>query len=633
MKNISTLIFALICFFGMQSKAQVIADFETDISANLQAAWGSVTDPNAFAIVDNPSSSGLNTSAKCLKILQLESYKPWGNGDWYGINLTLDSDIPVDKTSEDHWLHFKYYCTTVGQQIKFEIYGDNRSDIGAGFIPVTKEADLGQWVEVVINLNFDTYNTAMIHNVFIMPNNTYQTNARTAEEITYIDDIEINNVPPAGYINLADFETDITANLVAAFGEIKDPNAFKIVDNPVFDNSSINTSSYCLKVLHKASYKPWGNSDWYGIVINLPAPVSVLRNSNFHYLHFKYYSQTIGAQIGIELYDPKVDLNSAIPAVSVTGKWIDATIDLRDITTLKDDKITKLYVCPNRRYQTDKNTLDQITYFDDFQINDIPPSTPPATVKAELLADFEVANDKMFVEDGITDPEAFEQTANPLKSVINNSDYCLKVVHKPEFKPWGSGDWFGVVIPFDPVINVDKTSAFHFLHYKYLADNPGATINIEFESPKISFNQPVEKIGEWIEVVIDLNTEIWKNKTIKLVKLNPNNQYQTNGSTENETVYFDDIKIDDNPNITSTKGIENTSKLKVYPNPATSSIFVENAINSKLMLYNTLGQQVIEQNITSNKQLVSLNTCIRGVYLMKIISQNGELTSQKIVIQ
>lgn len=633
MKNIFTLFFAFLLTCGIQVKAQVIADFETDISANLQAAWGQVTDPNAFAIVDNPSTSGINTSSRCLMILQLESYKPWGNGDWYGINLVLPADIPVDKTSENHWLHFKYYCASAGQQIKFEIYGDNRTDIGAGYIPLTTDADLGQWVEVVIDLNFDTYKTAMLHNVFIEPNNTYQTNARTADEITYIDDIEINNIAPAGYILLADFETDITENLQAAFGEIKDPNAFKIVDNPVYDNTSINTSNYCLKVLQKASYQPWGNADWFGIVLTLPEPATVIRNSKFHYLHFKYYSETVGAQIGIELYEPKVDLNTAVPAVAVGGKWIDATIDLKDITTLNDDQIVKLYICPNRRYQTDKNTADQITYFDDFQISDVPPSSPPVAAKAELLANFEVFNEKIFVEDGITDPEAFIQTTNPVKNGINQSDLCLKVVHKPEFKPWGNGDWYGVVIPFDPVINVDKSSAFHYLHYKYLADNPGATINIEFESPKISFNQFVETIGNWVEVVVDLNIETWTNKTIKLVKLNPNNQYQTIGQTENETVYFDDILIDDNPFLTSLKGIENASTLKVYPNPATNNIYIENASNSTVQLYNVLGQQVLEQNITNNHQIISLSSCKRGIYLMKIAGKNGDINTRKIVIQ
>jgi len=638
MKNkIFTLLLALLVVFGQKAKAQILADFETDITANLQAAWGEVTDPNAFAIVDNPATDGINKSTKCLKILQLATYKPWGNGDWYGINLTLKADAPVDKTSSVHWLHFKYYSTTVGQQIKFEIYGDNRTDIGAGFFPVTTEADLGKWVEVVVDINIEAYKTALVHNINIMPNNTYQSNARSADEVTYIDDIEINDVPPPGFVVLADFETDITDNMQAAFGEVTDPYAFEIVENPVTDGTGINKSSYCLKVLQTASYKPWGSGDWYGIVLNLPKPVEVLKTSVNHYLHFKYYSATVGQQIGLELYEPKVDLNSVVPAVKETGKWIEAVIDLNDpAVNLTNNKLVKIYICPNRKYQTNGNTKDQVTYFDDFAITNIAPEISLNPAKAEVLSDFETENSKIFVEDGIADTEAFKVVANPLKSGVNLSANCLKVVHKPEFKPWGNGDWYGVVIPFDPQIIVDKTSAFHYLHYKYLAQTLGATINVEFESPKISFNELVEVTDKWVEVVIDLNIESFSNKTIKLAKLNPNNQYQTNGHSANEIVYFDDIVINDNPDKTVTVGIEKLSqpsKFTVYPNPADNVINITNTTNSQVQIFNLLGREIVNLKATSNLQSIDVTNFSEGVYLIKITGNDGNINTQKIVIK
>ncbi len=635
MKNkIFTLLFALLAAFGLQVKAQVIADFETDVTANLQAAWGEVTDPNAFAIVDNPATDGINTSAKCLKVLQMESYKPWGNGDWYGVNYILPVDLAVDKTSSNHWLHFKYYCTTVGQQIKFEIYGDNRSDVGTGFIPTTTEADLGKWIEVIINLNFEGYKTKLLHNINIMPNNTYQTNARTADEITYFDDIVINDVAPAGFAILADFETDISANLQAAFGEVTDPYAFEIAENPVTDGSGVNTSTYCLKVLQKPSYKPWGNGDWYGIVLTLPEPVTMSLNGPMHFLHFKYYSETVGAQIGLELYEPKADLNSVVPRVTETDKWIDVAIDLNDVSALTDNKLVKIYICPNRRYQTDGNTADQITYFDDFEINNIAPVTPPTPAKAEVLADFEIYNPSIFVEDGITDPEAFEQVENPVKTGINPSANCLKVVHKPEFAPWGSADWFGAVIPFDPAIITDKTSEFHYLHYKYLAETIGATINIEVESPKISFTETVYITGEWIEVVIDLDISDFVNKTISLVKLNPNNSYQTNAHTENEIVYFDDIVINNVATATTgVKGISNTSKYSVYPNPASDVIKISDAAGSKLQILSVLGKEVKTVKVDANLQSINVSDLSKGIYLLRVTNNYGKSTTQKIMIK
>ena len=154
---------------------------------------------------------------------------------------------------------------------------------------------------------------------------------------------------------------------------------------------------------------------------------------------------------------------------------------------------------PNKLYETDGNTGDQITYFDDFEINTTAPVVPQVPAEAELLADFETDMPEIFVEDGITDPDAFEIVVNPVTDGINSSANCLKVLHKPEFAPWGSADWFGAVIPFDPELVVDKTSEYHYLHYKYLAETLGATVNIEFESPKVSFDEGLRKTIEWFK--------------------------------------------------------------------------------------------------------------------------------------
>lgn len=628
-----TLIFAFLALTYINVQAQVIADFETDITANLQAAWGEVTDPNAFALVDNPATDGINTSARCLKVLHLESYKPYGNGDWYGINCILPADLPVDKTSSNHWLHFKYYSTTVGQQIKFEIYGDQRTDIGAGFIPLTTAENLGKWIEVVIDLNFDNYNTALLHNINIMPNNTYTTNGRTAEEITYFDDIVINDVPPAGSGILADFETDISANLQAAWGEVTDPYAFEISDNPVTDGTGINTSTYCLKIQQIESYKPWGNSDWYGVVLTLDSPFALLVNSPNHYLHYKYYTETIGAQPGIELYDPKNSLEGPVVAESLTGKWIDMAIDLRTLGA-PITNLNKIFIKPNILYKTNGYPAEQITYFDDFEINSIAPLIPATPAKAEVLADFESAVSGMFVENGITDPEAFAQVENPLKNGINSSANCLKVLHKPEFAPWGSADWYGVIIPFDPKIITDKESEFQYLHYKYLAETLGATVNLEVESPKIGFTDTVTVTNEWVEVVIDLRQTGFVNSTIKQVKLNPNNTYQTNAHTANEIVYFDDIIINDVATLT-TVGLRELNKIKVtvYPNPVVNEINIVNAANSKVQLFNTIGREVLNSNVTNNLQKINVGGLNKGVYILRVTDNTGKTNTQKIIIK
>jgi len=74
------------------------------------------------------------------------------------------------------------------------------------------------------------------------------------------------------------------------------------------------------------------------------------------------------------------------------------------------------------------------------------------------------------------------------------------------------------------------------------------------------------------------------------------------------------------------------SVLSVYPNPATDYLNVANVINeSTISLFNQFGKEVISKNISSNYKL-PVGQFPSGLYLLRINSGNGEIQTEKVVI-
>jgi hypothetical protein len=85
-----------------------------------------------------------------------------------------------------------------------------------------------------------------------------------------------------------------------------------------------------------------------------------------------------------------------------------------------------------------------------------------------------------------------------------------------------------------------------------------------------------------------------------------------------------------------TTGVEKnmkTSEVAIYPNPSSTEITIEGVANSTITIINSIGQEVLFINATSQpKQTIYLNNLINGVYFVKITSTNGSVL-KKIVKQ
>ncbi len=76
---------------------------------------------------------------------------------------------------------------------------------------------------------------------------------------------------------------------------------------------------------------------------------------------------------------------------------------------------------------------------------------------------------------------------------------------------------------------------------------------------------------------------------------------------------------------------EGRTKPQVYPNPATSSIYVNNAVpGSGLAIFNTLGQCIVREILQNNQQHIDMSSFPTGIYLIYLTTKNGEQATFKI---
>jgi len=74
------------------------------------------------------------------------------------------------------------------------------------------------------------------------------------------------------------------------------------------------------------------------------------------------------------------------------------------------------------------------------------------------------------------------------------------------------------------------------------------------------------------------------------------------------------------------------SKIKVYPNPTSNKLFIECEKNSTITLYDMLGKEVLNQNI-SGKSEINISHLPKGIYNARIISESKVVGNSKIVKQ
>ena len=111
-------------------------------------------------------------------------------------------------------------------------------------------------------------------------------------------------------------------------------------------------------------------------------------------------------------------------------------------------------------------------------------------------------------------------------------------------------------------------------------------------------------------------------------------------ATPNFENYTDTINITQtdtlvNIALTPTGISTKTEMVRIYPNPFTHTIIIENAgENSTLTVSNIYGQTILQQQVSeSNKVLIRTENIESGLYFITLTSSDGKHTTNKIIKQ
>jgi hypothetical protein len=96
------------------------------------------------------------------------------------------------------------------------------------------------------------------------------------------------------------------------------------------------------------------------------------------------------------------------------------------------------------------------------------------------------------------------------------------------------------------------------------------------------------------------------------------------------------LKLDRNGNITGSLGINEKIKqteILVYPNPANQCINFEMGLykDFQLSIFNSIGQGVIQQHLTSGNNTIQIQELKTGIYFYKLIDKTGKTLNGKFI--
>ena len=81
----------------------------------------------------------------------------------------------------------------------------------------------------------------------------------------------------------------------------------------------------------------------------------------------------------------------------------------------------------------------------------------------------------------------------------------------------------------------------------------------------------------------------------------------------------------------STSNINTSISVSMYPNPVkNNTLYFSSKEDLKVTIYDVLGKQILVKNLNSNTNNINVETLKKGVYIVKIVSDYGEVTKKLI---
>jgi hypothetical protein len=143
-------------------------------------------------------------------------------------------------------------------------------------------------------------------------------------------------------------------------------------------------------------------------------------------------------------------------------------------------------------------------------------------------------------------------------------------------------------------------------------------------SPNVFLN----KSGHPAEIISGSNVVVVNNTTLSV-----DFDIPAGASVGSWDLHVGSMDLPDGFNVNLLAGINDPKSISVltYPNPANSTLYVENAKNSSLALYNISGENSLSIQVVSDKQQIDVSSLARGTYIL-IIRKDNRTALEKLVI-
>ncbi len=413
----------------------------------------------------------------------------------------------------------------------------------------------------------------------------------------------------AGYTKAQVIENFEVIKMNAMLGGTNDLSSMTVVPNP--DPSGINTSKWVVKYVRDKDGVPWG-----GFWSALATPVDVTVNK---YVHVKVWKPRLspvkfklegGAAGNLETF--------SMTPQATTGAWEEMVFDF----TSKTGTYPTIAFMPDFE---DPLTLtnDIVIYFDDIMVNNNP---APNSAAAYVIEDYEVIQLNLMSADPLVDSSNMTLVPNPDANGVNTSDWVVKFERDKDGIPW-EGFWSALPVPIDLTANKYmhvKVWKPRFSPVKFKIEG-GAAGNLEIFSML-----PQAGTDAWEDLVFDFSS---KTGTYPTIAFMPDFEDPL-ALTQNITIYFDDIILNNDPNpIMGINAINDANKVTVYPTPFDNFLVVKtsDAVNS-VIITSAVGRQVIHlNNVYAGSTTINTSGLAAGLYFVTINSKSANPYTLKVI--
>ncbi|HQU57864.1 MAG TPA: T9SS type A sorting domain-containing protein [Saprospiraceae bacterium] len=529
----------------------------------------------AASVIDNPQSSGINTSSKVGQMVK-------SAGEVYGGSV-LVLDGPID-FGDNNAIKMKVLANRVGASVLLKLEGPGGATTGDLFATTTV-AD--QWEEVTYSL---AGLTSVEYNSIVLIYELGTVGDGSPDFTFWFDDIELTTAAEGVQLPI-DFES---TTLNYAWSDFAGGVA-SVIDNP--QSSGINTSAKVGQMVKSAGEVFGGSTLALGGAIDFGA------NNG---LKMKVFANRTGAPVLLKLEGPGAPAEISA-STTVANQWEELSFNFSGLTGGVFNKITLIYDLG----VVGDGGPDFTLLFDDIELTTVVGGVQlPVTFESTTL-------DYVWSDFGGGVATIID---NPDPTGINTSAKVGQMVKN-------AGEVFGgSKLTLGGPIDFGTSTA---INMKVWANRVGANVLLKLEGPSGATGDiivPTTVANAWEELTFDVTgfTGNVYNAVTLIYELGA-----VGDGGPDYTFYFDDIKLE------GTSGTVDFKELGIsyFPNPVTDFLTVHAPENiDEIRVFNLLGQQLLFERPEYSQSQLDLSALKPGAYFVKV-AMGGKEGTARIIVQ